>query len=105
MELFEKALCFAAEKHSGQRRKRASPLYIFHPMEAALIVSTMTSDQNVLAAAVLHDTIEDAGVTAEEIEKELEKTLPKRLPHVFISSASGHNLDKLKDKLWQALQQ
>ena len=40
----------------------------------------------------------------EEIEKELEKTLPKRVPHVFISSASGYNLDKLKDKLWQALQ-
>ena len=40
----------------------------------------------------------------EEIEKELEKTLPKRLPHVFISSASNHNLDKLKDKLWTALQ-
>ena len=40
----------------------------------------------------------------EEIEKELAKTLPKRVPHVFISSASGYNLDKLKDKLWQALQ-
>ena len=40
----------------------------------------------------------------EEIEKEIEKTLPKRVPHVFISSASGYNLDKLKDKLWQALQ-
>ncbi|MCQ2186737.1 MAG: GTPase ObgE [Bacteroidales bacterium] len=40
----------------------------------------------------------------EEIEKELEKTLPKRLPHVFISSASNYNLDKLKDKLWTALQ-
>ncbi|MBQ0126793.1 MAG: GTPase ObgE [Bacteroidales bacterium] len=40
----------------------------------------------------------------EEIEKELEKTLPKRIPHVFISSASNYNLDKLKDKLWTALQ-
>ena len=40
----------------------------------------------------------------EEIEKELEKTLPKRLPHVFISSASNYNLDKLKDNLWTALQ-
>lgn len=40
----------------------------------------------------------------EELEKEIEKSLPKRIPHVFISSASGHNLDKLKDKLWQALQ-
>ncbi len=39
-----------------------------------------------------------------DIEKEIEKGLPKRLPHVFISSASGEGLDKLKDLLWKALQ-
>ena len=39
-----------------------------------------------------------------EIEKELEPKLPKRVPHVFISSASGEGLDKLKDLLWKALQ-
>ena len=40
-----------------------------------------------------------------DIEKELSKHLPRRIPHVFISSASGEGLDKLKDKLWEALQQ
>lgn len=40
----------------------------------------------------------------EEIEKEIEATLPKRLPHVFISSTTGHNIPKLKDALWKALQ-
>ncbi|MBQ9463278.1 MAG: GTPase ObgE [Bacteroidales bacterium] len=39
----------------------------------------------------------------EEIEKELARKLPKRIPHVFISSASGEGLDKLKDELWKAL--
>lgn len=39
-----------------------------------------------------------------DIEKEIEPKLPKRLPHVFISSASGEGLDKLKDLLWKALQ-
>ena len=39
-----------------------------------------------------------------DIEKEIEPTLPKRLPHVFISSSTGENLDKLKDLLWKALQ-
>ena len=39
-----------------------------------------------------------------EIEKEIARHLPKRIPHVFISSASGEGLDKLKDALWQALQ-
>ena len=40
-----------------------------------------------------------------DIEKDLAKSLPKRIPHVFISSASGEGLDKLKDLLWKALQQ
>ena len=39
-----------------------------------------------------------------DIEKEIEPKLPKRVPHVFISSASGEGLDKLKDLLWKALQ-
>ena len=39
-----------------------------------------------------------------DIEKELEPRLPKRVPHVFISSATGEGLDKLKDMLWKALQ-
>ena len=39
-----------------------------------------------------------------DIEKEIEPKLPKRLPHVFISSASGEGLGKLKDLLWKALQ-
>lgn len=96
MELFEKALCFAAEKHSGQRRKRASTLYIFHPMEAALIVSTMTSDQNVLAAAVLHDTIEDAGVTAEEIEKEF----GARVKELVLSETENKRSDLPAEDTW-----
>ena len=39
-----------------------------------------------------------------DIEKEIAPKLPKRIPHVFISSASGEGLDKLKDLLWKALQ-
>lgn len=39
-----------------------------------------------------------------DIEREIEPKLPKRVPHVFISSATGEGLDKLKDLLWKALQ-
>ncbi|MCQ2427938.1 MAG: HD domain-containing protein [Clostridia bacterium] len=69
MDLFDRALCFAVEKHSGQKRKPNDPPYILHPAEVAAIVGTMTNDQETLAAAVLHDTVEDAGVTLEEIEE------------------------------------
>ena len=48
-----------------RRKKNKSP-YILHPMEAAVIVGTMTNDQDLIAAAALHDVVEDAGVTIEE---------------------------------------
>ncbi len=68
MTEFEEAICFAVEAHSGVTRKRESTPYILHPMEAAVIVGTLTSDSEVLAAAVLHDTVEDTGVSIEELE-------------------------------------
>ena len=41
----------------------------------------------------------------DSIEKEIEPALPKGVPHVFISSSTGKNIDKLKNMLWTALQQ
>ena len=69
MTLFDEAIRFAVEAHSGMTRKRESTPYILHPLEVAAIVGTMTSDEEVLAAAVLHDTVEDTGVTIEEIRR------------------------------------
>ncbi len=68
MTLFEQAIQFAVEKHAGVTRKRENLPYILHPMEAAVIVGGMTDDEEVLAAAVLHDTVEDTGATPEELE-------------------------------------
>ncbi len=68
MELFEKAIEFATKKHRGQVRKTNSAPFILHPMEVAAIVGSMTGDREVLCAALLHDTVEDAGVTLNEIE-------------------------------------
>lgn len=48
--------------HDGMRRKKSEAPYILHPMEAAVIVGTMTDDQNLIAAAALHDVVEDAKV-------------------------------------------
>ena len=69
MELVSEAITFAAKAHDGMRRKKSSVPYILHPMEAAVIVATMTDDQNLIAAAALHDVVEDAGITVEEIEE------------------------------------
>ena len=68
MELVSEAIAFAVKAHDGMRRKKSGAPYILHPMEAAVIVGTMTDDQNLIAAAALHDVVEDAGVTIEEVE-------------------------------------
>ena len=68
MELVSEAIAFAVKAHDGMRRKKSDAPYILHPMEAAVIVGTMTNDQNLIAAAALHDVVEDANITIEEIE-------------------------------------
>jgi myo-inositol-1(or 4)-monophosphatase len=73
MELVSEAIVFAVKAHDGMRRKKNESPYILHPMEAAVIVSTITNDQNIIAAAALHDVVEDAGITIEEIEEKFGK--------------------------------
>jgi myo-inositol-1(or 4)-monophosphatase len=73
MELVSEAIVFAVKAHDGMRRKKSESPYILHPMEAAVIVGTMTDDQDLIAAAALHDVVEDAGITIEEIEERFGK--------------------------------
>ena len=73
MELVSEAIAFAVKAHDGMRRKKSSAPYILHPMEATVIVGAMTDDQNIIAAAALHDVVEDTGITIEEIEKRFGK--------------------------------
>ena len=73
MELLSEAIAFAVKAHDSMRRKNSDAPYILHPMEAAVIVGTMSDDQNLLAAAALHDVVEDAGVSIEEIEEKFGK--------------------------------
>ena len=73
MELVSEAIAFAVKAHDGMRRKKSEAPYILHPMEAAVIVGTMSNDQNLIAAAALHDVVEDAGITIEEVEEKFGK--------------------------------
>ena len=68
--MIKKAAEFAAKAHEGAVRKGSSIPYIVHPYEAAVIVAGLTADPEVIAAALLHDVIEDAGVTYECIREE-----------------------------------
>ena len=69
-ELLDRAIIFAVRAHAGTERRGKGFPYIVHPMEAMEIVATMTSDQELLAAAALHDVVEDTSVTVDELRGE-----------------------------------
>ncbi len=70
MTIVEEAVRYAVEAHAGATRKGKGKPYILHPLEALVIVSRLTDDRDVLAAAVLHDTVEDTDRTLDDIRQE-----------------------------------
>lgn len=68
-ELLNKAIAYAVEKHWDGLRKGTDMPYIVHPLEAMHILYTMGADKYLMAAGVLHDTVEDTGATLEDIEE------------------------------------
>jgi len=120
LALLFRALAFAAHKHRDQRRKdaEASP-YINHPIALAEVLAGEggVAEVEVLAAALLHDTIEDTDTRIEELERAFgariagmvmevtdDKNLPKaerkRLQIVHAAGISpGAKLVKLADKI------
>ncbi|NLA52783.1 MAG: bifunctional (p)ppGpp synthetase/guanosine-3',5'-bis(diphosphate) 3'-pyrophosphohydrolase, partial [Clostridiales bacterium] len=66
--LLTDAIAFAAKCHENQKRKSTNTPYIVHPMEACAIAATLTSDPEVLAAAVLHDVCEDCGISIQALK-------------------------------------
>ena len=115
-----KAAHFAAQKHAGQRRKgAAAEPYIDHLLEVAELVSSALAepDTNLVIAALLHDTVEDTGVTKQVLvetfgsdvadlvmemtdDKSLPKAERKRLQIVHASQISVRaQVIKLADKI------
>jgi len=72
MNIVERARVFATAAHAavGQKRKYTGEDYIVHPTEVAGILLTVPHDNLMLAAAYLHDVVEDTGVTIQQIEQE-----------------------------------
>jgi len=68
--LLDKAIIFATKAHANTERRGKGFPYIVHPLEAVSIVATITGDQKLLAAAALHDTVEDTDVTIEDLRSQ-----------------------------------
>jgi (p)ppGpp synthase/HD superfamily hydrolase len=79
----KKAIQFAARKHHGHMRQEAEPLpYVTHLFSVAILVAEDGADDDVVAAALLHDTIEDTGTTREEIAAAFNERVAELVEHV-----------------------
>ncbi len=94
--IVDRAVEFAVKKHSGDPRKGTKVPYIVHPMEAAAIVAGITNDQELIAAAVLHDTVEDTDATREE----LEELFGKRVADLVAAESEDKREDLPPEETW-----
>ena len=68
--LLARAIVFAGKAHHNTERRGKGFPYIVHPLEAMAICATLTSDQELLAAAALHDVVEDTDITLDDLRRE-----------------------------------
>lgn len=94
--LLDRAIEFAAVKHAGQPRKGTRLPYFTHVMEAMEIVCRMTEDEEVRAAAVLHDTLEDTQTTKEE----LVRNFGQRVADLVAAESENKREDKPAGETW-----
>jgi len=73
LSLTEKALRIGLKAHEGQTRKGEEIPYITHPVMVGLRLAQNGFSEEVIAAAIVHDTVEDTGVSFDDLEEELGK--------------------------------
>lgn len=104
-ELLDRAIIFAVQAHHNSERRGKGFPYIVHPMEAVEIVATITPDQELLAAAALHDTIEDTDVTVEQLRAEFGDRIAK-LVHAESDQINGELFNgENEEETWHARKQ
>lgn len=100
---------FAVKAHHDTERRGKGFPYIVHPMEAVEIVASITADQELLAAAALHDTVEDTDVSVEDIRREF----GDRIAELVVSESDqidgvlykGEGIQQDEEATWHARKQ
>jgi guanosine-3',5'-bis(diphosphate) 3'-pyrophosphohydrolase len=95
--ILEQVKDFAGKAHGEQRRKFADEPYIAHPIRVMEICATYTKDVCILAAALLHDVLEDTPVTKEQIKDFLLTIMEKHK-----TDRTLHLVDELTDQYVKA---
>lgn len=97
IDIVSEAIVFSTKAHDGMRRRKSDAPYILHPMEVGAIVGTMTDSQEVIAAGVLHDVVEDAGITIEEIGEKF----GKRVMELVASETENKREELPPEETWR----
>lgn len=97
----DKAIIFATEAHAGTERRGKGFPYIVHPLEAVEIVATITPDQELLAAAALHDTVEDTDVTIGQIRD----IFGERVARLVDAESDKFESDRSEEESWRERKQ
>ena len=96
-DVVEKAVEFSLKAHRDAKRKSNGVPYILHPIEVSAISARLTTEREVMAAALLHDTVEDAGVTKEQ----LEKTFGARVAELVLAETEDKHRELSAAASWQ----
>lgn len=92
--MIKKAYEFADKAHDGQKRK-SGEAYIIHPLCTALILSDLELDKETIIAGLLHDVVEDTGVTLDTIEKEFSPEIALLVDGVTKLTQLSYDVDKV----------
>ena len=101
MNKVEQAISFALEAHAGVCRKGTAIPYILHPLEASAIASGLTQDEDVIAAAVLHDVLED---TPHE-KGELRQLFGERVLRLVCADTENKRHGRPSEETWKIRKQ
>ena len=99
LELIEHAAAFAEKRHEHQKRKSGEP-YFVHLMNVAYILAELHTGPETVAAGFLHDTIEDTGITKEELAKEFNPDIAEIVESV--TKIGALKLNNMDEKEYQA---
>lgn len=93
---YQEAMQFAAYAHRKQMRKGADIPYIVHPIECSMIVSSITDDEDVIIAALLHDVIEDTEFDYDDIKQKF----GTRVADLVLSETEDKREGQSKEETW-----
>ena len=95
LSMVEKAYRVAKEQHKDQKRKSGEP-YIIHPICVAIILANLQMDKETIVAGLLHDVVEDTGMTLDEVSREFNPDVALLVDGVTKLTQLNLNTDKVE---------